>query len=157
SGTHQPTNRNHAVFPVCPFAPTVKGVTFYRRRTNGVANACPRQGADRGGAATVQEADRAERDAEGTPRAPALREALRGAAASPPAERAKRPAEQEPPIAHTNGTGTPELAARSDESRAPGGCGQHGGRGCRRPPPSPARFGQAARDPWRSINPSRDF
>src|SRR5262249_52018951 len=56
---------------------------LYRRRTNGSADACSRQRADRSGVEAVQKARRAKRDAERAPSPPILRKAVRTAAAGP--------------------------------------------------------------------------
>src|SRR5947209_17088765 len=58
---------------------------------NGVTHAGPRPRGDRGGPPPLQEADRAERDAERTSRPPALREAERAAPAGPGPSRKGRP------------------------------------------------------------------
>src|SRR5262249_19529004 len=65
-------------------------------RTNGFAHASPRQGADRPGSASVQEADRAERNAEGAAGPPVLREAMRAAPSGPASQGEGRPQGRRP-------------------------------------------------------------
>src|SRR5262249_28444594 len=89
----------------------------FGRRTNDLANACPRQGTDRAGPASLQEADRTQRHAERTPRTPALREAQRTPPPRPPAQGKSRP---QGPAQHL--TRAPPGTAATRETQA----GDHG-------------------------------